>query len=59
MYQRMSYERGAKEVAPSRIRRWFGRLRPGASPGLAWLYAGAGTPRSPSSFRAGPVKDLA
>jgi hypothetical protein len=59
VHQRMSYERGAKEVAPPRIRIRFGRLRPGPSPGLAWLCAGAGTPGLPSSFRAGPAKDLA
>ncbi len=115
--QRMAYERGAKEVPPSRIRKRFGRLRSGpppahaacsihpqgsngpqrqrggfqlpgrnaarrgdprrqyrlhtshaapgnprrliVGPGLAWLCAGAFTPRSPSSFPAGPAKDLA
>lgn len=59
MRQRMSYERGAKEVAPSRIRRRFGRLRPGPSPGLVWLRAGTGTAGSPSSFRSGSAEDLA
>jgi hypothetical protein len=54
MHHSKPYERGAEEVAPSRIRKRFGRLRPGLAPSHA-----ASTPRSPSSFQAGPAKDLA